>query len=569
MVTYKIMIGDRGYEDISFYNSITLNKVKIDLEFSPRQQKMFNQDIFKIDKTKIKILHSMTREMGAIPGVINCGSNKTFGKYKDKFLYKCIPDDRRIPIFLVPYKIKFEFSKNITNKYCIFKFKKWVGKHPIATLVETIGDVSDLHNFYEYQLYCKSLYASIQNFTKKTMRVLRHKSEDHYVNLICQHYKVEDRTEKNVFTIDPMNSKDFDDGMSINETSVYYELSIYISNVSFWLDILGLWTSFSKRISTIYLPDRKRPMLPTILSEALCSLTQGHLRFALTLDIIVNKETYEIMNVKFKNTMIRVRKNFRYDTEELEKNKTYKKMFNLIKKMNKMEKYMDKIVSSHEVVAYLMILMNYISAKELRKNKTGLYRTSKFNNSYKLPDKAPDGCKKFLKLWNSFGGKYVKYDNIEGHDWLELDAYVHITSPIRRLVDLLNLIKIQETLKIGEMKKQGKQFYKKWTTDESIEYINNTMRSIRKVQNDCSLLEKCMIDKKIFDREHEGYIFDKIQRNDSLYQYMIYLPDIKMVNRFVSRHDRENFSENKFRIFTFIDETQLKQKIRVELIVKE
>ena len=183
--------------------------------------------------------------------------------------------------------------------------------------------------------------------------------------MICQHYKVEDRTEKNVFTIDPMNSKDFDDGMSINETSVYYELSIYISNVSFWLDILGLWTSFSKRISTIYLPDRKRPMLPTILSEALCSLTEGHLRFALTLDIIVNKETYEIMNVKFKNTMIRVRKNFRYDTEELEKNKTYKKMFNLIKKMNKMEKYMDKIVSSHEVVAYLMILMNYISAKEL------------------------------------------------------------------------------------------------------------------------------------------------------------------------------------------------------------
>ena len=58
-------------------------------------------------------------------------------------------------------------------------------------------------------------------------------------------------------------------------------------------------------------------------------------------------------------------------------------------------------------------------------------------------------------------------------------------------------------------------------------------------------------------------------RNDSLYQYMIYLPEIKMVNRFVSRHDRENFSENKFRIFTFIDETQLKQKIRVELIVKE
>ena len=33
---------------------------------------MFNQDIFEIEGNKIKILHSMTREMSVIPGVINC-----------------------------------------------------------------------------------------------------------------------------------------------------------------------------------------------------------------------------------------------------------------------------------------------------------------------------------------------------------------------------------------------------------------------------------------------------------------------------------------------------------------
>ena len=569
MVTYKIIVENRDYDNVCYYNSLTLNKIELDLEFSPRSHKMFNQDIFKIEENKIKILHSMTREMSVIPGVINCSSNKTYGKYKNKFLYKCIPDDKRMPIFLIPYQIKFEFSKNITNKYCIFKFKKWMGKHPIATLVETIGDVSDLSNFYEYQLYCKSLYASIQNFTKKTMKALRHKSEDHFVKMICDKYSIEDRTDINVFTIDPEVSKDFDDGMSLIEDDVSYKLSIYISNVSFWLDILGLWGSFSRRISTIYLPDRKRPMLPTILSDALCSLTEGHIRFAITLDLMVNKETYEIMNMKFVNTMVRVRRNFRYDTKELEKDKTYKKVFELVRNMNRVEKYTDKILSSHEVIAYLMILMNYITAKELRKKKCGLYRSSKFNNDYKLPEKAPKECKKFLKLWNSFGGKYVKFQDIEGHDWLELDAYVHMTSPIRRLVDLLNLIKVQEILKIGDMSEEGKEFYMKWTTDESLEYINNTMRSIRKVQNDCSLLEKCINDKQILKREHNGYIFDKIQRNDHLYQYMIYLPEIRMVNRFVSRHDRKVFTENKFKIFTFIDENQLKQKIRVELITTE
>ncbi len=569
MITYKLIVADRDYNDVCYYNSLTLNKIDLDLDFSPRSHKMFNQDIFEIKGNRIKVLHSMTREMTGIPGVINCSSNKTFGKYKNKFLYKCIPDDRRMPIFLIPYSIKYEFSKNITNKYCVFKFKKWIGKHPIATLVETIGDVSELNNFYEYQLYCKSLYASIQQFTKKTMKALRHKSEDHFVKMICDKYSIEDRTEINVFTIDPEVSKDFDDGISLVEDDISYKLSIYISNVSFWLDILGLWGSFSKRISTIYLPDRKRPMLPTILSDALCSLTEGHIRFAITLDLMVNKETHEIMNMKFLNTMVKVRRNFRYDTKELEKDKTYKKVFELVKNMNRVERYTDKIVSSHEVIAYLMILMNYITAKELRKKECGVYRSSKFNNKYKLPEKAPKECKKFLKLWNSFGGKYVKFDDIESHDWLELDAYVHMTSPIRRLVDLLNLIKIQEILKIGDMSKEGKEFYMKWTTDESLEYINKTMRSIRKVQNDCSLLEKCINDKHILKREHAGYIFDKIQRNDHLYQYMIYLPEIRMVNRFVSRHDRKVFTENKFKIFTFIDETQLKQKIRVELVTTE
>ena len=35
-----------------------------------------------------------------------------------------------------------------------------------------------------------------------------------------------------------------------------------------------LWRSFTKRVSTIYLPDKKRPMLPTILSDCLCSLQE-------------------------------------------------------------------------------------------------------------------------------------------------------------------------------------------------------------------------------------------------------------------------------------------------------
>jgi exoribonuclease R len=53
-----------------------------------------------------------------------------------------------------------------------------------------------------------------------------------------------------------------------------YKISIYISNVPLWMEELDLWNSFSERISTIYLPDRKRPMMPLALSNCVCSLCE-------------------------------------------------------------------------------------------------------------------------------------------------------------------------------------------------------------------------------------------------------------------------------------------------------
>ena len=63
-----------------------------------------------------------------------------------------------------------------------------------------------------------------------------------------------------------------------------------------------------------------------------------------------------------------------------------------------------------------------------------------------IPDKVPEAVSKFITSWNSSGGKYVTHDSYLSHDLLHLDAYIHITSPIRRLVDLLNIIVLQDKL---------------------------------------------------------------------------------------------------------------------------
>ena len=562
MTLYKLRVPNRQDACFGVVNAYTLTDEPIPVGFNPFVNKMFNQDIFTYIDGKVDILHSSARCIKVIPGVLALENSQTYGRVKDKFLYKCIPDDKRLPIFLVPYKIKLGFNKNIKNKYVVFEFRNWNDKHPLGSLTQTLGDVDSLEYFYEYQLYCKSLYASIQNINKKTMRKLKEKTEVQYIDMIIKNRDLKDyRETRNIFSIDPEKSKDFDDAFDIEELSDGKKrISVYISNVSFWMDAMDLWDSFSNRISTIYLPDRKRPMLPTVLSDALCSLTEGDTRFALELQLIV--EDYEVVDYKFYNSVIKLKKNLRYDTKEQENFPDYKELFKTISTMNKRKKYTDSIDSSHDVVAYLMILMNYLSAKELIKLKCGVFRSAKFNQSFVPPEELPKGVKKFLKNWNSQGGKYSK--DVGDHDMLELDAYVHITSPIRRLVDLLNIIILQD--KLGwEMSVKSKEFYERWTNDSSIEYINTTMRSIRRVQNDCSLLKICMDDPQVQETVYDGYIFDKLVRNDALYQYMVYLPEINMTNRFTSRYDKENLTRQKFKIYVFTDQHSLKRKIRVEV----
>jgi exoribonuclease R len=561
MTVYKLQISDRKDAKFTIVDAYTLMDIPIPVGFNPFEHKMFNQDIFTFKEGIVGILHSVAKCIESIPGVLVLENPQTYGRIKDKFLYKCVPDDKSLPIFLIPYKLRLGFNKSLKNKYVVFEFRQWENKHPVGSLLQTIGDVSVLFHFYEYQLYCKGLDTSIKNMNSKTMKKLKEKTTDEYIEMIIEANNLQDyRETRNIFSIDPENSKDFDDAFDIENIDGGYRISIYIANVSLWMDVLDLWDSFSNRVSTIYLPDRKRTMLPVVLSDSLCSLTQNYTRFALELQLTIKDN--DIVYYNFYNCVIKVKKNLRYDTEDQENYADYKKLFGIVTQMNKINKYSESIDNSHDVVQYLMINMNYLSAKELINLESGVFRGAKFNDTTVSTEEMPSGVKKFLKNWNSSGGKYSK--KFGDHDMLQLDAYVHITSPIRRLVDLLNIMTLQDKLGLLVMSDKARTFYERWTSDSSIEYINTKMSSSRRVQNDCNLLEMCMNDSDILDNVYDGYIFDKLQR-DEKNQYTIYLPKLNMVNRFTSRHIKKNFTKQKFKIFVFTDQYSLKRKIRVEM----
>jgi exoribonuclease R len=576
---YRISITDtdRSYNSCKLYEHNSKTKNEIPNTLVPLAYDLFNDDIIEFNKELIglvKIIESTTR-VAIIPGVLILENNNTFGRTenKKKLLYKCYPADKLLPVFLIPYDVKLEFNKQLSNKYILFKYEHWNDKHPRGIITETMGDVDKLEPFYEYQLYCKNLQISLTRFTQKTRTI---DTSDVFIETIFKNTKipVEDRRNQNIITIDPENSLDFDDGISINpiitnSIQTGWTVSVYISNVYFWLETLELWQNMTERVSTIYLPDRKRPMLPNILSDILCSLRQNCLRIALVMDVQLDMSGNPINenNIQYKNALINVSKNYVYEDRKLiTKDKMYKNLLSLTKIMD------PKTRDSHDVVAYWMILMNLYTGQILKTNKCGIFRTATYKDTITkiIPNEVADETRRVIQTWNNINGQYklFKENTKLEHDLIEpihnkSSTYVQITSPIRRLVDVLNqiiLFKIVNKIPISE---DAEIFLQKWM--EQIEYINTTMKSIRKIQTDCELLAKFTKNPSIANQLYTGVIIDRTENKHGEYQYIIYIEGLKLVSRIKTNDEMIMYSIVNINLFLFQDEDKLKRKIRAQI----
>jgi len=568
---------DRNYTIYEYYNEENIC-VKLDLD--PIKHKLFNNDTIKYEGTAI-ICNSPTRNDNNIAGILVLENNMTYGRKngKGKLLYRCIPNDTCLPIFLIPYEHKkMDFNKVHTNHYITFKFDTWDDKHPYGIIMQNIGPVDTSINFYEYQLYCKNLHFSMKQFTKDAKDAIILSSDIN--DMMLEKYNIEDRTHEYVFSIDPAGSLDFDDAFSIkriSESNIL--LSIYISNVTIWIDILNLWESFTENVSTIYLPNKKLPLLPTILSDGICSLKANQKSFAFTLDILICENNNMVLCTKalrntlpctkdiregfaLRNTMITLNKNYCYEEKGLLEDSNYILLKNTCKSLNKYYKYAENINDSHDVVSYLMITMNHIIAKELFKNNNGIFRSSLYK---KIPDyqqsEIPDELNSFLKIWNNSSSEYKNINSCDNsnnisHEIMGIDCYTHITSPIRRLVDILNMIIYQKNNNMLELSNKAYDFYNKW--NDNIIYINNTTKKIRRVQSDCNLLNLYKTNYTYYN----GYVIDINENN-----IMVYIPLLKNTFNIKKSTDVtlkiELYKNYQFKLYEFKNEAKLKNKIRL------
>jgi exoribonuclease R len=522
---------------------------------------------------------SLIKNAKYIPGVLILENNRTYGRTanKKRLLYKCVPNNRQLPSFLVPYELTLGFSKSILNKYVLFRFDSSVSvtegttERPHGLLVEVLGDVSNRTKYYDYQLYCRELQHSIAPFIRTVREHTEHTTQDPPSAGGMGGLRPP-------FSIDPHGSTDLDDAFSISPHPTHtgnYIVSVYIANVFQMIETLGVWKSFSERVSTIYLPDRKLPLLPPLLSDDLCSLLENEVRYAFIMDVeITSSGNILTDSATFRTDSIKVSRNYRYESRELLEDNHYLDLL-------RMSKLADpSIHDSHDVVAFWMIQMNTICGSVLVCNNTGILRGGgepkvQYDAELSPHTTLDNSTKTFLKNWKHTNCLYKVYDSTVmdsssyHHTGLNTNTYAHITSPIRRLVDIVNQTLFIHRLNLVEnVSADALDFCEKWI--EQIDYINTSMKSIRKLQMECELIHLCKTDPTLLTTVHSGVIFDKkcrdgVSGNSACYSYMVYLKDLKRVARVRSIVDYPEYTALSFRMFFFMDEDNIRDKVRLQI----
>lgn len=477
-------------------------------------------------------------------GILILKGNKSYGRTKNnRLLYKCVPNNKDEPLIFLTYEIQMGFSKVYTNKLVIYKHvTDKNSKINRGTIVESIGDVDNLECYNRYQIYSKNLFHSIQPFQQK---IHSQKSVMSIDKVSSKFPNIENRinSETQVITIDSKNTLDIDDGLScVVLPNGNTRISVHITNPYVWFETFELWGDITGRVSSIYLPEKRVPMLPTNFTENYGSLKEGSQCFSLTMDIEFDNTYNMVTPPTFHTTLIQIYKNHCYEDDEI----LDTHLFQFSKKID------PTIKDTYGLVSYWMVRMNSCSALFLRDMDKGIFR---LGGACQTPHPFL-GKESIPVLKTKLSTKLLEEEDIN-------QPYVYITSPLRRIIDLYNIsvLSIHLFNEVGSVNCSA--FLDKIETQ--ISQIENDFRSIRKIQFESKLLYTCFEKPEILTQSYEGKVMEVTEKGASKYKSIIYIGQLKLYSFITTVIPPILYNTYQFRIFTFQDENTTKRKIRISI----
>lgn len=155
-------------------------------------------------------------------------------------------------------------------------------------------------------------------------------------NQCCDYRR--DLRDLHIFTIDGALTRDYDDALSLRPLQQgIYEIGIHIADAAEYVrpgDLLD--EEAQERSTSIYLPDNRISMLPSSLSEGICSLRAGEDRLALSFLVRMDDEGI-IQGAEIVPSIVRVREQLTYNevNDKVHKDPILQQFYQLSGKMRK------------------------------------------------------------------------------------------------------------------------------------------------------------------------------------------------------------------------------------------
>lgn len=263
------------------------------------------------------------------------------------------------------------------------------------------------------------------------------------------------------FSIDDEDSLDFDDAISLQDTAEGYRLGIHVSNLALYLDPQQpLFELARQRVSSLYLAGGIVPMLPPEFSQRQFSLAQDQEKAVLSLYTDFDSELRP-GKTRLLAQKIRISKNITYNTLDKDAGKP---LFSLL---NRMGESLKTLRDPEERAESRRYIYNFILDKgKLISRKTDLHSSARlmieelmihYNSSlaqYAKTQRLPLFFRNISRLGSAENDTQLSsayLDTRAGyHPGIGTDAYLHATSPIRRFVDLVNQMQVQEHIARGQ-----------------------------------------------------------------------------------------------------------------------
>jgi ribonuclease R len=397
----------------------------------------FDRDIVEVQ------LYAETRgkrQEGFVTNIIKRFRELIVGTYhKTDYYTFVVPDSPKIYRDIVVPEDKTLNAQH--GQKVLVQFDGWDNSqhNPQGHIVEVIGNPDDpgvdvASIAYSYNLPVKFKKELEDEAQKVSKDITKKDLEDRLDlrNLVC-------------FTIDPLDAKDFDDAVSLEELqNGNLKLGVHIADVSHYVREASMLDkeAFSRGTS-VYLVDRVIPMLPEYLSNNLCSLKPNVDRLSFSCFIEIDTKL-DIINYHIQPSVINSKKRFTYeefqevyDTQSGSAHLTViNKMFDLSKKLTRqrfeegsidfetpevrfvldekghpVEVIPKKRLLAHRLVEEFMLLANKTVAKHIYKISPDKKRSLPF--VYRIHEKPdPEKMTKFFNFLNALNIKFKPPKNI-------------------------------------------------------------------------------------------------------------------------------------------------------------